>query len=77
MPPYIKEGEGEVRPAQGVRLGGVLLPPGVGIPPLALLEKEGGREKEERGALPPLPCPIQTPRGAAGQGGRAKEESSS
>ena len=33
--------------------GGVLLQPGVGLPHLALLEKEGGREKEERGALPP------------------------
>ena len=32
--------------------GGVLLQLGVGLPPLALLEKEGGREKEERGALP-------------------------
>ena len=40
--------------------GGVLLQPGVGLPPLALLEKEGGREKEERGAPPPLPCPIRT-----------------
>ena len=34
--------------------GGVLLQPGVGLPPLALLEKEGGREKEERGAPPPF-----------------------
>ena len=34
--------------------GGVLLPPGGGLPPLALLEKEGGREKEERGAPPPF-----------------------
>ena len=48
MPPYIKEGEGEVRPALWVRLEGV------GLPPLALLEKEGGREKEERGAPPPF-----------------------
>ena len=35
--------------------GGVLLQAGVGLPPLALLEKEGGREKEERGAPPPPP----------------------
>ena len=35
--------------------GGVLLPPGVGLPPLALLEKERGRGKEERGAPPPPP----------------------
>ena len=43
-----------MRPAPRGALGGVLLPPGVGLPPLALLEKEGGREKEERGAPPPF-----------------------
>ena len=40
--------------------GGVLLPPGVGFPPLALVKKERGEGKEERGAPPPLPCPIRT-----------------
>ena len=49
-----------MRPAPRGAPGGVLLPPGVGLPPLALLEKEGGRGKEERGASPPLPCPIWT-----------------
>ena len=51
--PVYKGGRGEVRPAPRGALGGVLLPPGVGLPPLALLEKERGRVKEERGAPPP------------------------
>ena len=41
------------RPPTGAP-GGVLLPPGVGLPPLALVEKESGEGKEERGAPPPL-----------------------
>ena len=49
-----------MRPAPRGEPGGVLVPLGVGLPPLALLEKEGGRGKEERGAPPPLPCPIRT-----------------
>ena len=55
-----------MRPAPRGAPRGVLLPPGVGLPPLALLEKEGGREKEKRGA-PPLPCPIRT-RGEGARG---------
>ena len=43
--PYIKEERGGGWPRGA--------PGRVGLPPLALLEKEGGREKEERGALPP------------------------
>ena len=42
-----------MRPAPRGAPGGVLLPSGVGLPPLALLEKEGGRGKEKRGAPPP------------------------
>ena len=45
---------------EGGAPGGVLLPPGVGLPPLALVEKERGEGKEERGAPPPFPCPIRT-----------------
>ena len=56
--PVYKGGSGEVRPAPRGAPAGVLLPPGVGHPPLALLEKEGGRGKEERRATPPLPCPL-------------------
>ena len=64
LPQYIKVGGGGAAVPMGA-LGGVLLQLGVGLPRLALLEKEGGREKEERGALPPLPCPIRT-RGGGG-----------
>ena len=53
LPPYIKEGGGGAAGPRGAP-GGVVLLPGVGRPPLALLEKEGGREKEERGAPPPF-----------------------
>ena len=40
-----------MRPAPRGAPGGVLLLTGVGLLPLALLEKERGRGKEERGAL--------------------------
>ena len=43
-----------MRPAPRGAPGGVLLPPGVGLPPLALVEKERGEGKEERGAPPPF-----------------------
>ena len=58
--PVYKGGRGDVRPAPRGAPGGVLLPPGVGLPPLAMVEKERGEGKEERGAPPPLPCPIWT-----------------
>ena len=57
-------GQGEGAP------GGVLLPPGVGLPPFLVglgLEGEGVEEKEGRGAPPPSPCPIRT-RGEGGRG---------
>ena len=65
LAPVYKGGRGGGAAGPRGAPGGVLLPPGVGLPPLALLEKEGGREKEERGAPPPLPCPIRT-RGGGG-----------
>ena len=51
--PVYKGGRGRCgRPPWGAP-GGVLLPPGAGLPPLALVEKE-------RGAPPPSPCLIRT-----------------
>ena len=43
-----------MRPAPRGAPGGVLLPPGVGLSPLALVEKERREGKEERGVPPPL-----------------------
>ena len=67
LAPVYKGGRGGGAAGPRGAPGGVLLPPGVGLPPLALLEKEGGREKEEKGGATPLPCPIQT-RGEGARG---------
>ena len=64
LAPVYKGGRGGGAAGPRGAPGGVLLPPGVGLPPLALLEKERGRGKEER---PPLPCPIRT-RGEGARG---------
>ena len=52
--PVYKGGRGRCGQPPWGAPGGVLLPPGVGLPPLALLEKERGRRKEEWGAAPPF-----------------------
>ena len=57
LPPYIKEQGGRGGRPGGGAPGGVLLPPGVGLPPFLVGLGEGGKEEEEkkeRGA-PPLP----------------------
>ena len=59
LPPYIKEQEGKAAGLGGGRAkGGVLLPPGVGLPSLFLvglgLGGEGGESGKERGGAPPL-----------------------
>ena len=64
--PVYKGARGEAADQGGGRAkGGVLLPPGVGLP-LFLVgvgeEKEGREEEKERGAPPP-PCPIRTREG--------------
>ena len=49
--------EGGGWPATGGAPGGVLLPPGVGLPPFLVGLGEGGKEegeKKERGAPPPF-----------------------
>ena len=59
LPPYIKaQGGGCGRPRRGAP-GGVLLPPGVGSPPIlvGIGFAEGGKEK---GGPAPSPCPIRT-----------------
>ena len=55
--PVYKGARGERRPAGGGAPGGVLLPPGVGLPPFLIGLGEGRKEEEEkkeRGAPPPL-----------------------
>ena len=47
--------------------GGVLLPPGVGLPPLALFGEGKGKGERGKGGAAPLPCPIRT-RGEGGRG---------
>ena len=69
LPPYIKEqGEGAAGHDEA-RQGGVLLLPGVGLPPFPCPSRRGGRKGErggrKRGAPPPPPCPIRT-RGGGG-----------
>ena len=52
LPVYKGVEEGEGRPSLWRSLGGVLLPPGVGLL-LSLLEKEKGRGKEKEGRVRP------------------------
>ena len=54
LPPYIKEPRGRGGRPRRTRQGGVLRPPGVGRPPLALVEKERGRGKRKGGRRPPF-----------------------
>ena len=66
--PVYKGARGEEAAGQGGRAkgGGVLLPPGVGLPSFLVGIGEGGKEEEEgkeRGAPPPFPCPIRTREG--------------
>ena len=52
------KGEEEGRPGEGTP-GGVLLPPGVGLPPF-LVGIGFAEEREEEGGPAPSPCPIRT-----------------
>ena len=58
LPPYIKEQGGRGGRPGGGAPGGVLLPPGVGLPPFPCWIRRRGKveeeEKKERGAPPPL-----------------------
>ena len=63
LPPYIKKQGGRCGRPGGGTLGGVLLPPVVGLPPFLVGLGEGGKEeveRKERGAPPPSPFPIRT-----------------
>ena len=64
LPPYIKEQGGGAAGHDEARQGGVLLLPGVGLPPFPCPSRRGGRKGERRGrkgGAPPLPpCPIRT-----------------
>ena len=65
MPPYIKEQGGRSGRPGGGAPGGVLLPPGVGLPPFPCWIRSGGGKRRERqegkgGGAAPSPCPIQT-----------------
>ena len=62
--PVYKGAKGEGAASQGGRAkGGVLLPPGVGLPSFLVGVGEGGRRRErgrKGGAPPPSPCPTWT-----------------
>ena len=65
-PPYIKEPKGGGSRPRRARQGGVLLPPGVGLPSFLVGIGEGGKRRKrgrKGGAPPPFPCPIRTRRG--------------
>ena len=47
LPPYIKEPRGRGGRPRRAHQGGVLLPPGVGLPSFLVGEGEGGKEEEE------------------------------
>ena len=56
LPPYIKEQGGGAAGQEEARQGGVLLPPGVGLPPFLVGVGEGGRTRERgrKGGRRPL-----------------------
>ena len=62
LPASLYKGSKGGRPRGGAP-GGVLLPPGVGLPPflVGIGFAEGGKEeREEEGGPAPSPCPIRT-----------------
>ena len=63
LPPYIKEQGGRCGRPGGGAPGGVLLPPGVGLPPFPswnrIREKERERGRRKEGPGPPCPKPIR------------------
>ena len=65
--PVYKGAKGEEAAGQGGRAkGGVLLPPGVGLPFFLVGIGEGGKRRKrgrKGGAPPPFPCPIRTRKG--------------
>ena len=66
LAPVYKGAKGGGGRPRRARQGGVLLPPGVGLPSFLVGEGEGGRRRKrgrKEGAPPPSPCPIRTRKG--------------
>ena len=65
LPPYIKEQGGRCGRPGGARQGGILLPPGVGLPSFLVGEGEVGKRRKRERKGGPHPLSNSDQRGAA------------